>query len=159
MTHNCIICKTPLTGKHDRRCSVCIKIAKEQNRMKQFCMNLMNATPEKISILSECHHDNVKKERHHPDYSEPFKVMLLCRSCHQAEHMRIKDSGEATPIYRPFPPKEEYDKKYVELKAKRKKRDEDYNNKREAAKAEGVDLMTYLRMREMANFNQLFAQD
>jgi hypothetical protein len=29
-------------------------------------------------------------ERHHPDYSEPLKVMMLCRSCHSKLHRESK---------------------------------------------------------------------
>jgi hypothetical protein len=43
-----------------------------------------------LIILYECACDVEKKLRHHPDYSKPAEVMLLCRKCHAQEHKRIR---------------------------------------------------------------------
>lgn len=47
-----------------------------------------NRHPEKLIILRECEHEG-KKHKHHPDYSKPFEIELLCCRCH-GKH--IKDN-------------------------------------------------------------------
>lgn len=37
-----------------------------------------------------------KLHRHHPDYSKPLDVVVLCRACHQAEHPRPAAEKQAT---------------------------------------------------------------
>ena len=45
---------------------------------------------EKFKILYECQCITNKKEHHHFDYTKPCEVILLCRACHAAEHVRLR---------------------------------------------------------------------
>ena len=69
--------------------------------MKKKCKNrvgyLMRKYPERVRILYECscriyhpYGNGNKKHRHHPNYSDPFDVCLLCAKCHMREHSRIE---------------------------------------------------------------------
>ncbi len=58
--------------------------------------------PEKVKAQMQSYHkikieykqlcegcdDNLAVERHHPDYSEPLNVRLLCKDCHRIEHRK-----------------------------------------------------------------------
>jgi hypothetical protein len=57
---------------------------------RQRVQNIMSTNPDKITILSECPCQKDKKLRHHPDYSKPFEVELLCRKCHGAAHRKLR---------------------------------------------------------------------
>ncbi len=45
----------------------------------------------KSSKCSECGRRGGRIEAHHPDYSRPFDVIWLCRSCHAKLHRKYKD--------------------------------------------------------------------
>ena len=49
--------------------------------MKKTAHYLANRHPEKLVILSICEHEG-RKQKHHPDYSKPYEVELLCCKCH-----------------------------------------------------------------------------
>ena len=42
-----------------------------------------------IEIVGSCAHTK-KQHRHHPDYSKPFDIFLMCPSCHLKEHYIIR---------------------------------------------------------------------
>jgi|SRR3990167_2379826 len=46
---------------------------------------------EKLLIVKECSHQE-KKYKHHPDYSQPFLVHLLCAKCHGKERKNLSKS-------------------------------------------------------------------
>lgn len=48
---------------------------------QQTAHYLANRYPYKVIVLFECEHRG-EKEKHHPNYSKPFEVELLCHSCH-----------------------------------------------------------------------------
>jgi len=50
---------------------------------KQKARYIMHRNPELIIIDKECPHEGVTKEHHHPDYSKPYHIELLCVSCHR----------------------------------------------------------------------------
>lgn len=48
----------------------------------------------KLIRPDRCEHCKTNKKRiegHHPDYSQPLKVIWLCNPCHRAEHERIRN--------------------------------------------------------------------
>lgn len=47
----------------------------------------------KVKIKGECVMCGKERAliRHHPDYSKPLEVILLCKNCHDEEHMRLRD--------------------------------------------------------------------
>lgn len=47
-----------------------------------------------IKVIYECPCPADKKLRHHFDYSDPLRVMLLCRKCHAVEHARIDQEAK-----------------------------------------------------------------
>ena len=47
---------------------------------------ILFSNPEKVNILRECSCEARRKVKHHPDYSKPYDVDLLCFSCHYFEH-------------------------------------------------------------------------
>ena len=46
---------------------------------------LNKAHPENLIVLFSCNHSG-RKVRHHPDYSKPFEIELICERCHYARH-------------------------------------------------------------------------
>jgi hypothetical protein len=40
-------------------------------------------------VIYECACKTKNKVNHHFDYSEPYKVIVLCKSCHIKEHHRL----------------------------------------------------------------------
>jgi hypothetical protein len=49
----------------------------------------IQSNPDKINIIYECSCNHPRKHRHHPNYDEPYTVLLLCPSCHRKEHARL----------------------------------------------------------------------
>jgi len=62
-------------------------------RHKQDAREVLNKAVKKGLVIrpDSCEHCHVecKPHGHHTDYSQPLKVMWLCRSCHAAEHRRL----------------------------------------------------------------------
>ena len=48
--------------------------------------NYVRNHSDEITVLRECPCRNVAKIRHHPDYSKPLEIELLCRKCHRYAH-------------------------------------------------------------------------
>ena len=71
---------------HGIRKSKCIYCTGSEKHPQFKARNLVYKFPHKIKILSECACENVVKIKHHPDYSKPFEVELLCNSCHRRRH-------------------------------------------------------------------------
>jgi DNA-binding XRE family transcriptional regulator len=59
----------------------------EEMTEQQTAQSLVVRFPKKVIVEGDCGHPG-KKDRHHPDYSKPFNVILLCRSCHKALDVR-----------------------------------------------------------------------
>jgi len=57
----------------------------EHRNIKEY----VRSNPYLVEIISECPCNDPYKIKHHPDYSDPNRVVLLCRKCHGAEHARI----------------------------------------------------------------------
>lgn len=49
-----------------------------------------NRRKNELTIISECPCVHTKKYKHHPDYSKPLEIILLCPACHGAEHARLR---------------------------------------------------------------------
>ena len=49
-----------------------------------------------LIILSRCIHPGMK-HRHHPDYTKPLEVELLCVSCHHQRHKEVRRKWNAMP--------------------------------------------------------------
>lgn len=51
-----------------------------------------------LTILYECSCNipSDQKDRHHPDYSKPLEVMLLCHRCHMKWHSKVKQEAIQT---------------------------------------------------------------
>jgi hypothetical protein len=62
----------------------------KSNPEKSKARALANSYPNLLVIKGECSCDVEKKQKHHPDYSKPFEVVILCASCHAAEHARLR---------------------------------------------------------------------
>lgn len=75
------------------------KTDKYKNIHKKACKKYSTDNPEKIKahqianrldirldFCEKCGIKNVKLEGHHPDYSEPEKIVTLCVKCHQEVH-------------------------------------------------------------------------
>lgn len=56
----------------------------------------------RITILYSCPCDIKKKEQHHPDYKFMNLTVLLCKRCHEDEHIRLRAAKFVKPYYR-FP--------------------------------------------------------
>ena len=66
---------------------------------KQKAKYLAGRYPERLIIKGECSCDVKKKQKHHPDYSKPFEVVMLCSNCHGAQHKKFKSlSASAVAI-------------------------------------------------------------
>jgi hypothetical protein len=53
---------------------------------------------DKFNVLYECKCKDGKKLNHHFDYTKPFDVIRLCRSCHRSEHERLKKITTAQAV-------------------------------------------------------------
>ena len=75
---------------------------KYKKSKKEMSKKLRKKYPEKLiarnkarylkNLPSQCEKcgSNKKLEKHHPNYSQPRKVIILCRSCHRNAEARIK---------------------------------------------------------------------
>jgi hypothetical protein len=41
-----------------------------------------------------CGESDGRLERHHPDYSKPLEVLTLCKICHEALHITLREEGK-----------------------------------------------------------------
>lgn len=57
---------------------------KNKHRLSAWARQLCDKYPERVIVLRECKCAG-KKERHHPDYSKPFEIELLCKAHHNAQ--------------------------------------------------------------------------
>jgi hypothetical protein len=63
-----------------------VKKYKEKNPEKVLAHELVRF---RIPINGPCEVcGGVSTERHHPDYSKPLEVMIVCRKCHREFHRR-----------------------------------------------------------------------
>jgi len=53
--------------------------------------SLMAKFPEKVNVTFRCKH-NGPYHRHHPDYSRPFDVELICIPCHSQRHAAARQA-------------------------------------------------------------------
>ena len=91
MIYKCVECKkNPI---HNQKYGLC-----------QYCYSRMKKKEydSKKVILYECTCKIKKKEKHHPDDSLKNLVVLLCKGCHMAEHIRLRKTGLSKP-YSIFP--------------------------------------------------------
>ena len=58
-------------------------------------VQMVRHSPELVMCPYECSCDISHKEMHHPDYSQPYLVVKLCRSCHAAEHRRLRQLAKS----------------------------------------------------------------
>ena len=77
--------------KYDIQNKVCRKRHPEKAKARSLLSNAICdgkiIRPTKCSL---CSSDQFAIEAHHPDYSKPYEVILLCRSCHGIVHRKIK---------------------------------------------------------------------
>jgi len=57
---------------------------------KHIAKRLAYENPSLVKVLYECPCNIKEKQNHHPDYLKPLEVYKLCRSCHLAEHERLR---------------------------------------------------------------------
>jgi len=58
-------------------------------RLKNLAHKIANKYPDKVKILKECECQGKRKIKHHPDYSKPLEVELLCYTCHWKAHEKM----------------------------------------------------------------------
>jgi len=91
-------------GNHQRKlCEACKKLKTNKRAAKYIeshpnqysAYELLKKYPDKMIVLYECpcKSNGRQKARHHPRYSKPFEVLLLCSACHRKEHARLNDLG------------------------------------------------------------------
>jgi len=86
----CVLCNEKMYFKNRRPVAwICDDCASNFRPPKYHAAIMMQKYPEKIKILRECPHKNKKRDRHHPDYSKPFEVELLCRPCHYVANKKM----------------------------------------------------------------------
>ena len=93
-----------------KKCKICLKDYRQLNREKinQYQKQYKKRSPEKQRArlklnyavksgrihkplyCSSCDRDKYL-EAHHTDYSKPFDVTWLCRTCHRELHSRLRD--------------------------------------------------------------------
>lgn len=78
--------------KYDLQNKICRKRHPERAKARSLLSNAICEgkiiRPAKCSLCSE---NQFKIEAHHPDYSKPYEVIWLCRSCHGIVHRKIKN--------------------------------------------------------------------
>jgi hypothetical protein len=71
----------------------------KSNPLKTKAQYLAKKYSDQLNIIYDCPHQVEGKHRHHFDYSRPFDVLILCDSCHAAEHARLRSlSAQAVAI-------------------------------------------------------------
>lgn len=71
----------------------------KSNPLKTKAQYFAKTYPGQLNILYECPCSAQGKHRHHFDYTKPFDVIILCDSCHAAEHKRLRSlSASAVAI-------------------------------------------------------------
>lgn len=124
-TKNCLVCGNEFTFIHHAKfCPACregekLKKARaywhtekykeahrrkarewqKSNPLKTKAQYFAKKYPGQLNILYECPCSAPGKHRHHFDYTKPFDVIILCDSCHAAEHKRLRSlSAQAVAI-------------------------------------------------------------
>jgi DNA-binding XRE family transcriptional regulator len=73
-------------------------LGEETMTEERIARSLVHRFPEKVIVSGECGHRR-KKDSHHPDYSLPFTVIRLCRSCHKMLHLKkLYESKNVNPV-------------------------------------------------------------
>lgn len=91
----CIICGAFAPSSYHRYCTTHRPWGNKDPR--KILANEAATRSKKLNILyqCECGEEKGKKEKHHPDYDFPLSVALLCRTCHAAEHKRLRSLATA----------------------------------------------------------------
>lgn len=71
---------------------------RKNNGHKYDAQILATIYKDRLTILYECSCNipSDQKDRHHPDYSKPLEVMLLCHRCHMKWHSKVKQEAIQT---------------------------------------------------------------
>lgn len=69
------------------------KVAGAIDRTRRMTLDLIRSG--EIRREKRCAHCPITRglHAHHPDYSDPRRVVFLCRSCHRREHVRLLAEG------------------------------------------------------------------
>ena len=63
----------------------------KDNKVKVYVARMARKYKDFLAVLYECPCASTSKHNHHPDYSRPFEVIVLCPKCHSAWHAKLND--------------------------------------------------------------------